>query len=125
MIFEYLGTDFMIDYFNGDISLYLSFTSHTYFKRVVSFAFSLFLNDVLWLSYLFLKFPSAFPRYILSGLTVVEAMHLYIISLVWQLPSSGQLFLFLRLHWFLGVFISLVTFLLCVLIMLDKFSVQQ
>ena len=35
-----------------------------------------------------MKFPSAVARYILSGLTVVEAMHLYIISLVWQLLGT-------------------------------------
>ena len=106
MIFEYPGTDFTIDHFKDGVSLYLYFTSYTYFERVVSFLFSLFLNDV------FLKFPSALPRYILSGLTVIQARHLYIISLVWQLPSRGQSFLFLQLHCSLGFIFSLVTFLL-------------
>ena len=50
MIFEYPGTDFTIDHFKDSVSLYLSFTSHTYFDRVVSFAFSLFLNAVLKVS---------------------------------------------------------------------------
>ena len=50
MIFEYPGTDFTIDHFKDDISLYLSFTSHTYFERVMStplFNF-LFLFNILW-----------------------------------------------------------------------------
>ena len=109
MIFEYPGTDFMIDHFKDGVSWYLSFTSHTYFERVVSFAFSLFLNVVLWLYYLFLKFASAVPRYILSGLTVVETMHLYIISTCLAVTIKwGQSFPFLQLHWSLGAIFSLV-----------------
>ena len=61
---------------------------------------------------LFFKFPSADPRYTLSELTVAEAMHLYIMLLAWQLPSSGQLFLFLHLHSSFCVIFSIVAFLL-------------
>ena len=49
-------------------------------------------------------------------------MHLYKISLVWQIQSNGQSFLFLQLHWSLGVILSLFTFLLWVLIILKKIS---
>ena len=37
----------------------------------------------------FWSFFQLFLCLILSGLMVVEVIHLYIISLVWQLPSSG------------------------------------
>ena len=109
------------------VSLYLSFISHTYFWSVVSFAYFLLFERclVVIVQYCFLKFPSADPRYTLSGLTVAEAMHLYIMSLAWQLPSSGQPFLFLHLHSSFCVIFSLVAFLLWTLIILNKFSVQQ
>lgn len=67
---------------------------------------------VVIVQYCFLKFPSADPRYTLSELTVAKAMHLYIMSLAWQLPSSGQPFLFLHLHSSFCVIFSLVAFLL-------------
>ena len=73
----------MIDHFKDRVSLYFSFTSHTFFQKVMSFSFFLLLNDALILQYCFLKFSSAVPRCTLSGLTVVQAMRLYIISLVW------------------------------------------
>ena len=111
VILSYPGTDYTIDHFKDVVFLYLSFISYTYFEWVMSFAFFLLLNDVSWLYYHFLKFASAFFWYTLSRWTVVEAMHLCIISLVWQLPSIRKLFLFLYCIGLLMLFFD-VTFLL-------------
>ena len=54
---------------------------------------------------------------------MVEAIHLYIRSSDWQLPSREQLFLFLQLHCSFGVL--LVTFLLWSLIILDEISSEK
>ena len=110
LVFEYPGTNFTIDHFKDGLSLYLSFTSHKHFERLVSFACLLSLRDFLWIKYCFFKFSLAIPRHTLFGLTVVQAMYYFIISLAWQLPSIGQSF-FLQLHWFFDVSFSLVTFL--------------
>ena len=119
VVFKYPGADFTINLFKEGVSLYFSFSTHTYFKMVVSFAFFWLLNDVLCLLVLLYKFSLGAPGYTLPGLTVFEAMCLRITSL-WQLPSSGQSFLFLQLHWSFGVIFSSVTFLIRVLIILDK-----
>ena len=104
VIFEYPGTDFASDHFKGNISLYFSFYPIHIWRGWCHPHFFLLLNDVFWLLYCSSKFLSAVASCILSGLTAVKAMQLYIISSVCQLPSSGQLFLFLQLHWFFAVF---------------------
>ena len=118
VIFEYCWTDFTIYQYKDGVSLYMSFTSNQFFKRAVSYAFFLLLNDVLWLWYRFLRFPSAVHRYTLSGLTVAEAIHLYIISLAWQLPCSGQKFFFYN-------YIGFLVLLFCYLLLIVSFNKNE
>ena len=62
----------------------------------MSFRVFLLLNGVLWLYFHFLNFPSAASWYSLPGLKLFGAMHFYIKSIVWLVPSSGESFLFLQ-----------------------------
>ena len=109
-MFEYTRAGFMIDHFKDVVSLYWSFTSHANSEKVTSFIFPCCQTMPCHYGMAILKFASANPRYTLPGLMVVEAMNLYMISLVWHLTSIGQSLLFLQLHWSFAVIFSLITF---------------
>ena len=86
-MFEYDGTDFRIDHFKVGISLYSFLISQIYLDNVVSFEC---LNKFVWLLYLFLKSPSAVPRYVSSGFIDVDGTHLSTMSCARHCPFNGH-----------------------------------